>query len=301
MTFTCISRFYPTQRDLSSAIFSKMLSPKSTRTVFPVAVVEEYSDLIRDLLLLCYPGKLPTFQTEDPQNGMMVTTFKHISTVLEAAQKYCLESEMFSGRAVDALLVSSPMEKEPHRIYALGVRFRWKEVCLEAAKRSVLNKQPSAYGDELKDISAWDLSMLQEYQRNAREVIHSFVEQVLDGFIWLDEDLPFDPHFDPQVFKAQGHSDNWEEDNIRCVQAPQWWLEFLKDVAYQYWKSPGSAAFTDPVLLHRALERATRQCYKCERDGVSITLRLSAWALEFEIAVKDWVECENVLHLNLSF
>ncbi|KIK50463.1 hypothetical protein GYMLUDRAFT_51173 [Collybiopsis luxurians FD-317 M1] len=290
----------------------------------PVATLEEDSEVIDPLLRLCYPGKLPS-----------INIFEHFSEVLNAARKYCLESDLFLER-VEEILMSSPfMKSQPERVYVLGVQRRMKGVCLEAAKRSVemtrtLPQKLPYFGDEVKEITGSELLSLLDYREKATRVVARFVEMILEqdhvdsddwDNAWLHlEPLPFDTSFESNRYRELGHSKDCIEGFIsgptvfavvyppddlpfvHAVQAPIWWQDFLLDIARNYQAHPHRSAFTDPDIIRKAIARATDWCSKCEKDALNLSLRIRDWAeSEFMELVQTWVKEREILKLTLEF
>ncbi|KAK0234099.1 hypothetical protein IW262DRAFT_1305625 [Armillaria fumosa] len=119
---------------------------------FPVLEVEEDSDTLRTILLLCYPYVAPEIQS--------VQEFRAVGVALD---KYHMVRAM--ERFVQAVLVSAMISEQPLRVFAVAVANGWKKLGEAAAKNILATPFSQAISDveELNEISARNLLRLEEY------------------------------------------------------------------------------------------------------------------------------------------
>ncbi|KIK50464.1 hypothetical protein GYMLUDRAFT_89268 [Collybiopsis luxurians FD-317 M1] len=284
----------------------------------PVARLEEKSDVIRDLLLLCYPGKAPTFEATELERP--ADPVKHIVNVLRTAEKYCLMSEELSGRVDEALMASPVIEWAPYRVYAIGVRYRLKSVCLRAAKNSLAEALHSDWADEMNEITAMDLLALQSYQNEVKMTVRRFYETVQNGdSYWIDaRDLPFTLTTNLHSLEAKGHSKECIQSFLRCdvkifaheddsggpyiahYHIPTWFDDYINGVATLCETRMDWKAFTNSKLISTAVNCGTKNCPTCLSDGSSAALKMAAWAACFHDIIQSYSE-SKVPQLKLTF
>ncbi|KAK0466011.1 uncharacterized protein EV420DRAFT_1759288 [Desarmillaria tabescens] len=124
------------------------------RDGFPVLEVKENSDILRTILLFCYPYATPE-----------IKSVKQILELGMALDKYCMDHAM--ERFIAAVLASSVISEQPLRVFALAVANEWKEMGEAAARKTLaipgpLNRAISDV-EELSEISARHLYRLQDY------------------------------------------------------------------------------------------------------------------------------------------
>ncbi|KAJ6557325.1 hypothetical protein DFH09DRAFT_543100 [Mycena vulgaris] len=127
----------------------------------PVVPVSESSIVLHRLLSWC-----------DPRCNPSLGSAEEIPTMLEVADKYCLDKMI--RHAGDILLLSTLyVEKEPMKVFAIAVRYRLTDVAKFAAKctlRFTWEEQVERDTPELRHIPAIALRQLEAYQLACKRI-----------------------------------------------------------------------------------------------------------------------------------
>ncbi|KAK0220164.1 hypothetical protein IW262DRAFT_1383131 [Armillaria fumosa] len=140
----------------ASSFFKNLFSdgnPDETKGSLPVAPVAERAKIFRILLLFCYPGEPP------PLKSLL-----EVTELYDAVSKYCMDD--VRKRMQKSLLKSPLILQEPVRLFAISVRYGWREVYEAAAKNTLFHPasdHPST--DELRLITGLDYRRLLDYHK----------------------------------------------------------------------------------------------------------------------------------------
>ncbi|KAE9396882.1 hypothetical protein BT96DRAFT_921815 [Gymnopus androsaceus JB14] len=315
---------------LASPFFENLFgdaSPDIVKDEKPVILMQEHSKVLRPLLLLLYPSAPPAFDDIDV-----------LLEVISTSSKFCIDSEVFLGSLRHAVLISPVMQNNPHRLFAIGYRHHWTDICKAAATRSVALEVESAlhrriFGDELSHITAADLYVLMNYHREIADLALRIAREIdsehRDGggsatsqlqvaefpnTIWFSsKDIPFPISFFKDhttgcksVLSTRKiwvyDSSNPADPDVFTVDVPAFFYDYILEVGSRFRDKPSKDTILDPGLFQKAVDKAIRdnsKCAKCREDANNIIRRLHDWTYVFARVVEDKMK-EVKLNLNFS-
>lgn len=309
------------------SFFSNILGdarPAEYKREMPVVVLnDEHSDVIRDLLLLCCSpetGEYPSFGKDD-----------RFWRVLGAAQKYCLESDQFLQHSKNSLESSSMV---PERLYVIGVRNKWEDICKLAAKRAVDISRVPLLGcpftlEESQYLTPEQISAFLDYKDSAKRLVHDYINDITfnedrtHDYFYVSslsrESLPFNTtSYSSADWKELGHSgeceakfktgvdievpERYDRDGLpftSVIRAPRWWQQYLRDVAEKFEHYPHRSVLTDVSLIKQAVIRATEYCPKCSEDTFDISFRMFEWVINgFVVGIQHKADMMDVCFIS---
>ncbi|KAF9073254.1 hypothetical protein BDP27DRAFT_1417386 [Rhodocollybia butyracea] len=299
---------------LASPFFDSLFndaSPDIIKNEKPVITMQEGCRVLGPLLQLCYPSSPPLFE----DIGVLME-------VISTASKFCIDSEGFLGSLRHAVLISPVMQANPERLFAIGIRHRWGDVCKTAAARSVALEVESAlhrrtFGDELSHITAAELYILINYHQEIADVALRIAQEIESGSgpananvvapypnnIWFSsKDIPlpisfFKDHTNGcqslQITRKIWVYDLHPDDHVFTIDVPAWWYEYTLDIGFRFRDKPCREMILDPELFQKAVNKAIHEnsrCTKCRDDASIIIRRLHDWTYVFARVVEDNVK-----------
>jgi hypothetical protein len=240
---------------LASDVFASMFTlPQGTQEGgenfehFPVVRVGDGKAALYQLLRWCDPRCIPSWKLEN------------IELALSAADKYDMQGVMerisqvltFTGALVTA---------DPVKLYAIGIRYGFKELARTAAKEALcLKLEEVADIPQLASISGIALQRLYRYKDECRKAAEDVARNpgwVTDmTFVWLYS----------STAGGQGHNCGvgyWAGRNWH-----NWWIDYMRLAGDELCKRPrgstiqiGAAFATDPVARANACNICRVKCY----------------------------------------
>ncbi|KDR80772.1 hypothetical protein GALMADRAFT_135883 [Galerina marginata CBS 339.88] len=215
-----------------------------------VIVLMEDSNILEQLLRLCYPG-----------TSLEIQNLDDIVAVKAAAAKYSID--ILEEELRKRLLVSPVIEKEPLGVFCIAFHYGWEDVGRLAAKNTLtMNILP--FCKWLEYLTGVELFRLEEYRRTCGEAIVSWMEEQSyssfgASFVWHVPSL-----HSAECTTSGDDRSNWFKNMTagRPLIAKSWWKTYYNDLLIRLRKHPIAITALDDEASNAALECA-KPCPVC--------------------------------------
>lgn len=238
----------------------KACDTEHTEDGLPVITMSEDSATLEDLLRICYPVRNPE-----------IKTIEELRMLLEAATKYAVDVAVDFAR--DRL--SDFAESMPLRVYAIAVRYGFKEETKFAAKCFLNHPVHTMYEPELEEITGGAYHRLLEYHRRCSVAASGLINNLRwinpeDKWVWF------------HCYNCNGESMQWYlKGEVLCTPR-QWWIRHLRRSGDLLKERPSGKAISEEGRIDEALKDAL----SCATCGQSAYWHMKSFTGQFAVEVE---------------